>query len=154
MAEVVYSLGVLEEQMRETCALSEVDILFSMFNDHYQGPATPPVRKGTPRSLRWQSPTSPLASPPASPAMHADLASIDALFSRCAVVCIVYASCSKCQLSVFCICTLLHLKVWHTIYWLCTNAGNFRGAASAQSCIICTPSPVGTDVVVQAYPRS
>ncbi|KAK9909761.1 hypothetical protein WJX75_007080 [Coccomyxa subellipsoidea] len=81
MAEVVYSLGVLEEQMRETCALSEVDILFSMFND--QGPATPPACKGPPRRRPRQSPTSSPGSPPASAAVRADLASIDALFGRC-----------------------------------------------------------------------
>lgn len=81
MAEVVYSLGVLEEQMRETCALSEVDILFSMFND--QGPVTPPPRKGPPRRRPRQSPTSSPGSPPASAAVRADLASIDALFGRC-----------------------------------------------------------------------
>lgn len=80
MAEVVYSLGVLEEQMRETCALSEVDILFSMFND--QGPATPPARKGPPRRRPRQSPTSSPGSPPASAAVRADLASIDALIFK------------------------------------------------------------------------
>ncbi|CAL8467460.1 g6998 [Coccomyxa elongata] len=80
MAEVVYSMGVLEEQLRETCALSEVDILFSMFND--QGPPTPPlVGKGTPWQRPLWSPTSPPASPKGPPSMRPNLASIDALVS-------------------------------------------------------------------------
>ncbi|BDA42900.1 probable nuclear receptor-binding protein at C-terminar half [Coccomyxa sp. Obi] len=81
MVEVVYSMGVLEEQLKETCALSEVDILFSMFND--QGPPTPPpLGKGTPLWQRplW-SPTSPPTSPKGPPSMCPHLASIDALFS-------------------------------------------------------------------------
>lgn len=84
MAQVVYSMGVLEEQLRETCSLSEVDILFSMFND--QGPPTPPVVKRVPQRWLQGSPTSPPGSPHASPegshAVLADLASIDALFKR------------------------------------------------------------------------
>lgn len=82
MAEVLYSMGVLEEQLRETCALSEVDILFSMFND--QGPSTPPLPgKGAPRQRPLWSPTSPPVSPKGPPPMRPNLASIDALFSGC-----------------------------------------------------------------------
>ncbi len=90
MAEVVYSMGVLEEQLRETCALSEVDILFSMFND--QGPPTPPLLgKGPPWQRPLRYPTSPPASPKGTPSMRPNLASIDALFSGC----VTNSSCSS-----------------------------------------------------------
>ena len=85
MAEVVYSMGVLEEQLRETCALNEVDILFSMFND--QGPPTPSLLgKGAPWQRPLWSPTSPPASPKGPPSIRPNLASIDALFTGCVTV--------------------------------------------------------------------